>query len=40
MMFGSWTKMTLSDEGFAELVVAVLAGIVVILAAWDWLKTR
>lgn len=30
--------MTLDNEGFADLVLIVLGGIVVILAAWDWMK--
>jgi len=32
--------MTLADPGFAELVLTVLAGIVIVDAAWQWLKRR
>lgn len=32
--------MTLDNDGFARLVIVILGGIVVIDAAWQWMKRK
>jgi hypothetical protein len=31
---------TLANPAFAELVIIVLAGVLIVLAMWDWLRGR
>ncbi len=34
------TSSTLNNPAFADLVIIVLAGVLIVWAAWDWLRRR